>query len=193
MLLTINNALMTSGYGQFHTNEHDPKKPNKRLKPYLTIDWNGIKGLVDWPQEVDKKQAQWLIPSTLPSRSSKLQEEQGEYWLLWGDLDKKPPPLAKIASLLEGFVDGDFELFTTRSATLENQKARLLIPLANSLDAKTWKRYQTLLNNRLKAAGIIPDTSNQTPNQLCYLPNRGVFYDNLSKRGGVLSAAWGLL
>ena len=35
----MKNVLMISGIGQFHTNEPDPKNPNKELKPYLAIDW----------------------------------------------------------------------------------------------------------------------------------------------------------
>jgi hypothetical protein len=37
---------MTSGFGQYHANEFDPKDPKKRLEPYVTIDWDGIKALV---------------------------------------------------------------------------------------------------------------------------------------------------
>ena len=60
--LTVTIPAMTSGQGQFHTNEFDPAKPNKRLRPYLAIAWDGVKALVDNPQQVNKAQAQWLIP-----------------------------------------------------------------------------------------------------------------------------------
>ena len=87
----IPTILMMSGYGQHHTNEPDPQKPQKTLKPYVTIDLEGIRKLVDNPQQCDKSKAQWLIPSTLPSRNFKQQEQQGEFWLLWADFDDHPP------------------------------------------------------------------------------------------------------
>ena len=54
----MNNIYMTSGIGQYHTNESDPAKPDKLLTPYRTIDIEGIRALVDNPQQVDKSQSQ---------------------------------------------------------------------------------------------------------------------------------------
>jgi len=78
--------------GQYHTNEVDPNKPDKVLTPYLIIGMDEIKALVDSPQAVDKTQAQWLMPSSFPSRNFKQQEQHGIYWMLWADFDKNPPP-----------------------------------------------------------------------------------------------------
>ena len=47
---------MVSGIGADHTNKYG--------KEYLTIGWDAITALVDKPQQVDKAQAQWLIPSS---------------------------------------------------------------------------------------------------------------------------------
>ena len=84
--------LMTSGIGQSHTNEVDPKKPNRKLTPYSTIDLEGIRALVDNPQQCEKAQAQWLIPSTLPSRNFGRQEREGvvrrnprNFWILFSE------------------------------------------------------------------------------------------------------------
>ena len=73
------SASFVSGIGQFHTNEADPDKPNKKLTPYLTINLEGIRALVDDPQRVDKSSAQWLNPLTLLRRSFKEQEKSGSY------------------------------------------------------------------------------------------------------------------
>ena len=51
----INEVSMVSGKGKYHTN--NPKAQNP--KDLLTIVWGEIKVLVDNPQQVDKKQAQW--------------------------------------------------------------------------------------------------------------------------------------
>lgn len=68
-----------SGFGQFHTNEPDKSKPDKKLKPYNTITFDEIRAMVDKPQAVSKTRAQWSIFSTLPSRNFSTQEKEGEY------------------------------------------------------------------------------------------------------------------
>ena len=173
--------LLTSGKGAFHTDE-----PGKdRRKPYLTIGWGGIKALVDNPQTVDKDDSQWLIPSTLLSRTFKQQETHGEYWLLWADLDKNPPPLERLGSIVDSILGGgNFELYNSRSATLQNQKARLLIPLDEPLNYEHWTFAQAILNDSFEALGITPDRSNVRAGQLCYLPNRGALYGSYSRRDG---------
>jgi hypothetical protein len=76
----MNKPLMISGFGQYHTNDPDPTKPDKILTPYSVIGPDDIRNLVNNPQQVEKKKAQWLIPSTLLTRNFKEQEKEGEYW-----------------------------------------------------------------------------------------------------------------
>lgn len=183
----LNNTTgLVSGIGQYHTNEYDPENPGKKLTPYLTIDLGGIRALVDTPQQVDKANAQWLIPSSYPSRTFKEQEQHGEYWLLWADLDKNPPKLSSIGDSVDTFLHGcDFELYNSRSATSQNQKARLLIFLDKPLAYADWHLAQGVLNDKLEALGIIPDRSNEGAAQLCYLPNKGELYDfDYARDGG---------
>ena len=116
------HVVLCSGFGQFHTNEADPDKPLKKLTQYVGITLDEIRALVDNPQQVDKKEAQWVIPSAVMSRTFKVQEQEGEYWFLWADLDKDAPPLDE---LVEMFSDYAFEIYTSRSATSENPKSRI--------------------------------------------------------------------
>lgn len=175
--------MMVSGIGQFHTNEVGKDK----RREYLTIGLSDIRALVDKPQSVDKAQAQWLIPSSVPSRNFKTQEEQGQFFMLWADLDKNPPTLPDLSVMVEGILGGcDFELYNTKSATVKNQKTRLLIPLQAPLNGKDWLLAQGILNDKLEALGIIPDRKNEGAGQLCYLPNKGEFYGRIAKRDGVL-------
>jgi hypothetical protein len=176
---------MVSGYGQFHTNEADPNNPDKKLKPYVTIDLDGIRALVDNPPSVEKQDAQWLIPSTLLSRNFSEQEKSGEYWMLWADLDKDPLLIVEVASRLRQLIPGcDFEIYTTKSATEENQKSRIQIPLTKPLLGADWVTCQGMLGDALEAAGMTPDRAAERPAQLCYLPNRGAFYASCSERQG---------
>ncbi|MDD2660202.1 MAG: hypothetical protein PHY54_11090 [Methylococcales bacterium] len=179
-----NEISFCSGFGQLHTNEADPKKPNKKLTPYPTITPEQIKALVDNPPSVDKAHGQWFIPSTLLSRTFKNQEQEGRFYALWADFDKNPPPI----SLLKGYAmlvvlnGADFELYNTRSATLDNQKSRLIVFLDKPLCYADWTLAQQILNDQFETMGVIPDRSNERAAQLCYLPNRGDFYGSASVR-----------
>jgi hypothetical protein len=174
---------MVSGIGRYHTNNVDAKHSKK----LLTIDMVGIRALVDQPQQVDKSQAQWVISSSLASRLSEAQKFGGEYHFIWADLDEKPPSLHDLADHLTSIVLGaDYELFNTASATVENQKARIIIPMAKPLNFDDWHMAQQQLNAELLALNITPDYSNEKANQVCYLPNRGVFYGSRSRRDGTL-------
>ena len=170
---------LCSGFGQHHTNEADPDKPRKKLTPYVGITLNGVRSLVDNPQQVDKAAAQWMIPSTLMSRKFKEQEQHGEYYFLWADIDKDAPPLDELVEFLKDYA---FEIYTSRSATREIPKSRILLALSKPLCWADWKLCQEILNDKLEAAGIIPDRANERAAQLCYLPNRGEFYDSRSQR-----------
>jgi hypothetical protein len=181
-------SAFVSGIGQFHTNE--PDKENR--KPYRTINFKQIQTLVDNPQQCDKARAQWFIPSTLPSRNFGRQEQQGEFWALWADLDNDPkdpnysPPTLHVIEAIVLFLldECNYELYNSRSATVDMQKARILVPLSKPLSGSDWMLAQTVLNDKLNELGITPDRATERAAQLCYLPNRGAFYGSLSKRDG---------
>lgn len=170
-----------SGIGQFHTNE--PGKDN--CKPYVQINFQDVQNLVDTPQKVEKQHAQWLIPSTLLSRSFKAQEASGIFLMLWGDIDQGAKSLIEIAEIIESLIPGcDYEIYTTKTATPSNQKCRILILLNNPLSGADWVICQQILNDKLESNGITPDRASERPAQLCYLPNRGEYYDSKTKRNG---------
>jgi len=180
---------LVSGFGQFHTNEADPANPDKRLTPYATIDLEGIRALVDNPQGVGKEKAQWFIPSKTQSRSFKTQEAKGTYPMLWADLDQDPKPIADIKRSLQNDilgVDCNFEVYTSRSATVEKPKSRILIPLKGALSFDDWKLCQEILNDELLAYGFTPDRASERAAQLCFLPNRGEHYEAHHERDGVM-------
>jgi hypothetical protein len=179
--------MMTSGYGQYHTNEADLHKPTKELTPYLTIDMDGIRALVDHPQRVDKAKAQWLIPSTLPVRNFEQQRADGECSIMWTDFDTNPLPLKQLEVKVKEMLGdtANFELYTTSSATKNNPKSRLIIPLESHLTGFEFISCQQVLNDKFEALGITVDRSAEEPAQLCYLPNRGDYYEVLTKRDGI--------
>jgi hypothetical protein len=68
--------------------------------------------------------------------------------------------------------------YTSRSATEQHQKARLIVPLSEAVSGGVWKALQKILNDKLKKAKVKPDRVTERPGQLCYLPNRGEFYES---------------
>jgi hypothetical protein len=169
---------LVSGYGQKHSD---------KFRKYTSINLDGIRTLVDKPQAVDKSQAQWLISSTLASRTFKEQEQNGSYHLLWADLDKDPKPLCEVSIFIAGLLsNADYEVYASRSAKEDYQKGRVIIPLDQPLNFDDWSICQSILNEKLNSNGFTPDPANLRAAQLCYLPNRGEFYASYSQREGLI-------
>ena len=182
----MNNIKVISGFGQFHTNELDPSNPDKKLTPYSKITWAEIQALVDEPQEVNKTQAQWIIPSIYPSRSFNAQEQQGQFHILWADLDDNQLSVNRLSWWLDDkFRGANYEVYNTSSATQENIKARILIPLKTPLSGTEWMLAQQVFNDLLEVSEIKPDRATERPAQLCYLPNKGKFYGSRSSRSNL--------
>jgi putative DNA primase/helicase len=182
-------AQMVSGFGQFHTNEADPADPTKKLTPYTSIDLAGIRALVDNPQEVAKSMAQWVIPSTLPTRQFKRQEVDGQYWMLWADFDEDPKPISEVSFALSFLILGfssNYEIYTSRSATVDRPKCRVLVPLGTPLCGADWVLCQEILNDEFVDNLLNPDRISERAAQLCYLPNRGEYYEALHQRNEVM-------
>lgn len=166
---------MLSGFGVYH---------GKQIGHYSGITYREIQALVDTPQRIDKLGAQWVIPSTLKTRVYKEQEQHGEYWMLWADLDTNPPAVDVLEALIASF-GSDYEIYASRSATAETPKSRVLIPLVRAMSGADWKICQTLLNDRLTAAGMTPDRATQGTALPCFLPNLGEYYFSRSRRDGI--------
>lgn len=168
---------LCSGFGQYHTNEADTENPNKRLVPYAAITLSEIEAMAENPQAVDKAKGQWFIPSSLASRSSAAQEANGKYWALWCDFDKNPPPISELAAYWAKVSGAKAIHYSSRSATESTPKSRLIVPLAYPLDADDWTLAAECLNDLFEQSGYTPDRVSERIVQLCYLPNKGAFYE----------------
>ena len=178
--MSSNGTGMISGFGKFHSNKNGDQ-------PYLRLSLDDIRKLVDEPPSVPKDTAQWLIPSHYDSRVHAEQEAHGAFWLLWGDVDWKhlaPRPMDDVAFVVDGLIGADFEIYASRSATKDRQKCRVLIPLAEPLCGADWILAQRVLNSLLLEAEIEPDSASEGAGQLLYLPNRGEWFDSISRREG---------
>jgi hypothetical protein len=180
----MDNFNLCSGFGV---------RTEKGEIPTLTIDWGGVQKLVDNPvTNVPKTKAQWLSPSSLLSRSKEEQEQRGEYCLCALDFDKNPPTVPELAKITREILEEqcfeccDFELYNTNSATADNPKSRLFIPLTKPLNHENWLLLQQVIAVKFEQRGIIKDKSLETANQVSFLPNGKVGDDVMDKHGNVI-------
>lgn len=166
-------ASLCSGFGQYHSLKHktDPK-------PYVSVTLDEIENLIQHPESVQKERAQWFIPTNVKSRDVLELRANAQYFALWADIDEPhgqsfQEMFGKACSVLPFKCYG----YTSKSATADTQKARLIYPLDYPISGNDFEVLQKVLNNKLEAAGIIPDRKTEVANQICYLPNKGVFYD----------------
>jgi hypothetical protein len=181
---------LVSGFGGYHT--ADPAKKNP--KPYTTINFDQIKAMAENPLSVPKDTAQWLIPSSTggeEARGHAFQREKGDFHALWADLDEvQGSTFQEVEELIKQAIPEVMALvYTTRSATAGNPKCRIIIPLAMGIPGVDYSIMAKILNDRLEAAGLMPDRATERTGQLCYLPNRGEFYQYTIIDGEILNSA----
>ncbi|MBZ0330423.1 helicase RepA family protein [Halomonas sp. ANAO-440] len=164
-------AEFCSGLGQHHS-----PTARRNPRPLQTITGAEVVEMLEAPQCVDKAQARWAIFSDYPSRRAEDQRQHGRFYALWADLDSNPPQLQDAADSLAEDIGSTVLAYTSASATPDNPKARLVIPLNVACPGGRFEACQRILNDRLEALGIVPDRVTERPNQLCYLPNRGQFF-----------------
>ncbi len=177
----MNEIKLASGRGQFHSDG------GNNPKPLRSITLSDIERMMTKPQQCDKSESEWFIPCDALTRSKEKQRaSNGLFYALWGDVDDMQgvtlQALAdQVTAELSDFM-GDVRLmaYTTKSATETNQKSRLILPVETPLSIDDFIRCQTVLNNKLEALGVIPDHATQRPAQICYLPNKGAFYQTVN-------------
>ena len=173
------NSRGLSGYGGYHTAKPDAKNP----KPYTHVTYHDIIGMVENPGSIPKEQAQWAIFSTTNgpyARVHQFQRENGQYFCLWADLDQvEGLTFLEVANRVKAVIPGYCHIvYTSKSATTDNPKSHVLVPLNQLVPGSGYSMLARILNNRLEVSGLPPDRATERPGQLCYLPNRGEFYQS---------------
>jgi hypothetical protein len=162
----MKNQNLCSGFGQYHTD---------KTKTLNTITLEQIVAVIKAPTSVAKENAQWFIPSNLLTRTAEKQRENGEYYAAWCDIDTHTE-IDELKAVLADLL-GEYAFYSSRSATIEHQKWRVIIPFSEPATATQWQQVSEILNDKFQAAGIIPDRASERVSQICYLPNRGEFYE----------------
>lgn len=125
---------------------------------------------------VPKDQACWVLCSTYngpDGRSHKAQEQFGEFVMLAVDLDTGNVQGKALVAAVQSFTGHvQMRVYSSSSATKDDRKWRVLIPLANALHFADWLAATTALNVRIEAElGHRPDRALERAGQPIYLPN----------------------
>ena len=150
-------------------------------KPYQTLTAAQLFQMVQTPPTVAKELGQWIIPSGYhdhDARSHEVQRAKGRYHYFCADIDKGSPDLATVKDAVRQVLgEVAFMVFSTRSATPDNRKWRVIVPLGQTLTGEEYGAYQAAWFDGLTHFGLTMDRTLERAGQLVYLPNRGAFYE----------------
>ena len=171
----VNQVLkMVSGQGQFHTANPEAKTPSPTTRSLLTRSPAWLKIRLMFPRLMRHGHCLAVFTDRLPGaqiingRTANFMP-YGLIWMRWGPIP--PEGIADCISMIVG-ADTQLIVYNTKSATPENQKCRVIIPLAEPCPGKDFEVYQRILNNKTSKE-FPPDRKTETANQICYLPNQG--------------------
>lgn len=169
------NSQICSGYGSKHTS--NPYKNTK--KEYFPINLLYLESLVKTPHDVPKNDAQWAIFSNIHNeygRNKKYILNHAFFYCLWADIDSCE---LSIDQLQEKLNNEKFYaiIYTTKSSTDDEPRYRIIIPLSHSIKTQAYLYLQNMINEIFRKYSIWVDSCNTRCNQICFLPNRGEYYD----------------
>jgi hypothetical protein len=143
---------------------------------YNTITLGEIFAGVDKPTALEKSSAKAIIPSSYAStdaRTHAVQREKGLFPMLAADIDKGDVAHEHIKAVVDAIfgVETASVIYSTSSATNENNKWRILAPLADPVPYDIWTQAQQAFFDILRSHDIVPDKTLERSGQLIYLPN----------------------
>ena len=153
---------------------HETLKSRPGAK-YRTISWERILASVRKPSAAPKAAAPAIIPSSYighDGRNHNAQREHGAFHYLCADIDKGSPQLDTLTRALNATI-GEVAccIYSTSSASAEDQKWRILVPLSHPISGQRYEGTAKEFFGRLGAAGIECDPALARAGQLVYLPN----------------------
>ena len=174
---------LLSGRGPHYTHKD-------KVEDYPTVTLAQIWELVQRPQQVPKEAAWWFSPTDYiraDGRSAERQKQAGMAHALIADIDNGSPSLQQVLEATRK-VAGPFcfMIYSSRSATPEQLKWRVILPLAQALPGAVYEFYQRALRQGYSQLGITCDRSLDLISQPVYLPNRQDFYSYHLEQGPLL-------
>ena len=162
---------------------------------YDGISWAMLTERLQEPTSFEKDRSPFVVPSVYrgpDARRHKTQLERGRFVALAVDIDEGGHPFYKIEAATRAvFGDAQALIYSTSSATAENPKWRILVPLAKPMPGSDYGLTQEAVIALYAAEGILCCESLTATGQPVYLPNvpssrRGDDGEPLFYRGEVL-------
>ena len=164
----VNSISFMLAHGQFDSRI-------KSGEDYDTISMNEIWRMCKNAQCKPKGEADFIIPSTYHShdaRSHDAQRQHGQFHMLCIDVDEGNPSKDDVTRAV-ATVLGPVALiiYSSSSATHDDRKWRVLIPLDKPLQGEAYGEYQDVLFHWLSEVGIVCDFALARTGQPIFLPN----------------------
>lgn len=176
-------------------------KINDKTSEYEGITWAEIVKLTENPQQKEKLEAAFIIPSTYRNydgRGHEAQRLHGEYYMLAIDVDSGNLDINYIIGGIET-ICGDVAMigYSSSSATPDDRKWRVMIPIKEKLNGEAYSLFQIAFFELLGEKGINCDYVLSRNGQVIYLPNvpsskrdennKPVFYQYNIRRAKVMN------
>ena len=145
-------------------------------RDYRTIGLLDILGLAEKPTREPKEKALAILQTGYngpDGRTHEVQREKGQFTCLCGDFDKDNRSLEDIQTAVDKFFGDNIALliYSSSSATNENKKWRVVIPLQDVMAFGPWSELMHAWYAFMGAEGFVMDTSLLGAGQPVYMPN----------------------
>ena len=169
MLVTFNwrlHSVLTFN-GQFDTNIDTGED-------YQSLEVGALLGLL--PTSTPKARAPAFIPSiynAFDARVHAVQQAQGQFVALTGDIDKGNVPIGDVIKLTRDLFGSTSAIFiySTGSATPDDKRWRIIVPLQEPVSFERWNEAQEAFFTYMEENGVLMDWSLARAGQPVYLPN----------------------
>lgn len=141
---------------------------------YQSLELRSLLGLL--PTSRPKARAPAFIPSiynAFDARVHAVQQAQGQFVALTGDIDKGNVPIVDVIKLtrdLFGPASAIF-IYSTGSATPDDKRWRIIVPLQEPVSFERWNEAQEAFFTYMEENGVLMDWSLARAGQPVYLPN----------------------
>lgn len=153
--------------GQFDTNIETGED-------YQSLEVGTLLGLL--PTSRPKARAPAFIPSiytAFDARVHAVQQSQGRFVALTGDIDKGNVPIVDVIKLTRDFFGPASAIFiySTGSATPDDKRWRIIVPLQEPVSFERWNEAQEAFFTYMEENDVLMDWSLARAGQPVYLPN----------------------
>jgi len=141
---------------------------------YQSLELGALLGLS--PTSRPKAQAPAFIPSiynAFDARVHAVQQAQGRFVALTGDIDKGNVPIVDVIKLTRDLFGPTSAIFiySTGSATPDDKRWRIIVPLQEPVSFERWNEAQEAFFTYMEENGVLMDWSLARAGQPVYLPN----------------------